>query len=80
MNTLSTPNLAAGSTTEPAHPMDRLLKSFAVNEMGPQRKKMVVRHLENCEECRTTVARHRELARRYRDLERSAIRAYSPAS
>ena len=66
--------------TEAGHPADRLLKSFAANEMGPQRKKMVVRHLENCVECRSTVARHHELARRYRDLERSAIRAFSVSS
>jgi len=63
-------------STESAHPTDRLLRSFAANEVGPQRKKTVVRHLETCEECRSEIARHRELARRYRDLERSAIRAF----
>ncbi len=61
---------------ESVHPTDRLLKSFAANGMGAQRKKMMVRHLENCMECRSTVARHRALSRIYRDLEHSAIRAF----
>jgi anti-sigma factor RsiW len=44
--------------------------------MGPQRKKKVTRHVEDCAGCRAKVARHHEIARRYRDFERQAIAAY----
>ena len=48
-------------------------RPFASNEMGPRAKRGVVAHLEGCAECRKIVARHREIARRFRDLERKAI-------
>jgi hypothetical protein len=41
--------------------------------MGPQRKKKIALHLETCGGCREKVARHRELARRYREFERQSI-------
>jgi len=60
-------------TAEQCHPTERSLGRFVANELGPQRKKTVVRHLESCAECRKTVARLHEVARRFRDLERRAI-------
>jgi anti-sigma factor RsiW len=57
-------------------PDERWLARFASNEMGPQRKKKVTRHMESCAACRGKVARHHEMARRYRDFERQAISAY----
>jgi len=60
-------------TTETAHPTERSLSRYAAGEMGPQRKKIVARHLENCADCRKTVAHLHEIARRFRDLERRAI-------
>jgi predicted anti-sigma-YlaC factor YlaD len=57
----------------PAHPTELWLARFASNEVGIQRRKEVSLHLETCQDCRKIVSRHRELARRYRDLERRAI-------
>jgi len=55
------------------HPTERSLARFAANDMGPQRKKVIVRHLETCQDCRKAVTRFHDIARRYRDLERRAI-------
>lgn len=55
------------------HPTELSLARFALNEMGVKTRKKLATHLESCPECRKTVARHHELARRYRDLERRAI-------
>jgi hypothetical protein len=41
--------------------------------MGPQRKRVVVRHLEICADCRKIVAQHRTISRTFRDWERIAI-------
>jgi hypothetical protein len=56
-----------------AHPTELWLARFASNDVGSKRKKTVALHLETCADCRQVVSRHRELARRYRDLERRAI-------
>ena len=69
----TTPGLVLSDVTETPHPTERSLGRYAVNEMGPQRKKIVVRHLETCADCRKTVARLVEISRRFRDLERRAI-------
>jgi hypothetical protein len=58
---------------EPCHPTERALSRFAANEMGTQRKRSMVQHLETCQDCQRTVTRLHEIARRYRDLERRAI-------
>jgi hypothetical protein len=55
------------------HPTERALRRFVSNEMGQQRKTLTVRHLENCVECQTSVARFREIERRFRDFERQGI-------
>jgi len=55
------------------HPDDRQLGRFASNEVGTQRKKVLARHLESCEECRSKVSRFRAVARRFRDIEHQAI-------
>jgi anti-sigma factor ChrR (cupin superfamily) len=55
------------------HPADRALGRYACNEMGARRKKVVVRHLEGCEQCRKAVARIHTLTRTFRDWEKSAI-------
>jgi len=57
-------------------PSDLWLARLASNDVGPQRKKKLARHLENCPACRAKVARHHEMARRYRDFERQAIAAF----
>lgn len=44
--------------------------------MGPRPKKKVVLHLETCADCRKTVERFHDIARRYRELERRAIARY----
>jgi anti-sigma factor ChrR (cupin superfamily) len=56
-----------------SHPTERVLARFASNEMGPQRKKLIARHLETCPDCRKAVTRFHDIGRRYRDLERRAI-------
>ena len=55
------------------HPTERTLSRYAAHEIGPQRKKKVAKHLEQCEECRAAVDKFRGLNRRFRDLERVAI-------
>jgi hypothetical protein len=57
----------------PSHPTELWLARFASNDIGLKNRKMVALHLETCADCRKTVSRHRELARRYRDFERRAI-------
>jgi len=57
----------------PAHPPERALNCYVSNEMGPRRKKVVVEHLETCEDCRKSVARLHAIARTFRDWERSGI-------
>ena len=63
----------SSSTSGTSHPTERVLARFASNEMGPQRKKLIARHLETCPDCRKAVTRFHDIARRYRDLERRAI-------
>jgi hypothetical protein len=63
MNTTETPN----------HPPELWLYRFASNDVGARRKKTIALHLEACAECRQRVGRHRELGRRFRDMERIAI-------
>jgi len=58
------------------HPTERTLWRYAANETGPQRKKKVAKHLEQCEECRTAVEKFRGANRRFRELERTAIAAF----
>jgi hypothetical protein len=65
--------LDACEANEVAHPADRALGRYASNEMGARRKKVVVRHLETCEQCRTAVTRIHTLTRTFRDWEKSAI-------
>jgi hypothetical protein len=55
------------------HPADRVLSRFVSNEMGLRRKKVVVKHLEACQDCRKSVARLNAIARTFRDWERSSI-------
>ena len=62
-----------GCDAPQSHPTELWLARFASNDVGSKRKKSVALHLETCAECRKIVARHRELARRYRDFERRAI-------
>jgi anti-sigma factor RsiW len=57
-------------------PTDLWLARFASNDAGPQRKRKMTRHVENCAACRAKVARHHEMSRRYREFERQAIAAY----
>jgi anti-sigma factor RsiW len=56
-----------------AHPPERALNRYVSNEMGARRKKIVVRHLEACEDCRKSVAKLHAIARTFRDWERSGI-------
>ena len=56
-------------------PAERWLARFASNNMGPQRRRKLARHLETCADCRKKVSGHREIARRYRDMERLVIAA-----
>jgi len=71
-------------TPEFQHPPERAINRYVSNEMGPVRKRKLNSHLEQCAECRARVAKIRELARRFRDLERAALanaaQAYSIAS
>jgi hypothetical protein len=55
------------------HPTQRSLSRYASNEMGSRRKKVVLQHLDICEDCRKNVVRYHALARTFRDWERSAI-------
>jgi hypothetical protein len=55
------------------HPPERALRRYVSNEMGARRKKVVVQHLEACEQCRKAVARLNAIARTFRDWERSGI-------
>jgi len=55
------------------HPSEHALERYAINEMGLQSRKRLKSHLEGCIDCRNSVAKSREVARRYRDLERVAI-------
>ena len=55
------------------HPADRVLNRFVSNDMGLRRKKLVVKHLEACPDCRKSVARLHAIARTFRDWERSSI-------
>lgn len=55
------------------HPAERALQRYASNETGPQGKKKVAKHLEECAECRTLVNRFRDFHRRLREFERVAI-------
>ncbi len=55
------------------HPGQRALNRYISNEMGVQRKKAVVHHLEACEDCRKSVAKLRAIARTFRDWERTGI-------
>ena len=64
-------------TVPACHPTERALQRYASNETGPQRKKKVVKHLEDCPECRGAITRLRELARRFRDFERCAIASFA---
>jgi len=69
------PNITSISSPqrEGWHPAERLLARYATNDMGARAKKPITRHLESCEECRRTITRQREIARRFRDFERCAI-------
>jgi anti-sigma factor RsiW len=55
------------------HPTERTLRQYVSNELGSRRKQIVVEHLEACHECRKAVTDFREVARRFRDLEKVAI-------
>jgi hypothetical protein len=46
------PNL---KTLVKGHPRERLLKQYASNELGQQRKKTVARHVEAWRECRNEI-------------------------
>jgi hypothetical protein len=61
------------STISDAHPSERVLGRYVANEVGQQRKRGLLLHLESCTECRTEVNRLREISRRFRDFERRAI-------
>jgi anti-sigma factor ChrR (cupin superfamily) len=69
----TTATTVLGQSTVADHPSERLLAGFAGNEMGPQRKKVVARHLEICADCRKVVARHHAISSTFRDWERLAI-------
>jgi|SRR5581483_5834297 len=56
-----------------SHPTDRCLSRFVSGEIGPRRKKMITRHIENCSACGQEAARLRQIRRTFRDLERTAI-------
>jgi hypothetical protein len=55
------------------HPTERALQRYAANETGPQARKIITKHLEQCVECRRVASKCRDLLRRWRDLERVAI-------
>jgi predicted anti-sigma-YlaC factor YlaD len=55
------------------HPTERALQRYVSNETGPQRKKKIAKHLEECTECRTLIGRFRDFYRRLREFERVAI-------
>jgi hypothetical protein len=60
------------------HPAERTLSRYVSNEMGTRRKRLVVRHLEACQNCQKSVARLRVLSRTFRDWERTAIMQAAP--
>jgi|HubBroStandDraft_6_1064221.scaffolds.fasta_scaffold3471317_1 anti-sigma factor RsiW len=55
------------------HPTERALQRYAANETGPQAKRIVTKHLEQCAECRSVVSKFRNLNRTFREFERVAI-------
>lgn len=67
------------SPIDASHPTERTLGRLASNELGPRNRKKTAEHLEACMQCRERVSRLRELARRFRDLERTGIAAYGHA-
>ncbi len=58
------------------HPTERALQRYASNECGPQRRKKVAKHLEECSDCRASVIRLHDVARRFRDFEGAAIASF----
>ena len=56
-----------------SHPTERSLRRFAANETGGRLTRIVASHVENCAVCRQIVIRAREINRRFRDFERTAI-------
>jgi len=64
-------------TSSPAcHPTQRALQRYASNECGPQRKKKMPEHLEECPDCRATVIKLHDVSRRFRDFEGAAIASF----
>ena len=62
-----------------AHPTDRLLRNFVANELGARPKRVVSRHLEDCDDCRSMVSNLRAASRRLRDFERLALATAQPS-
>jgi hypothetical protein len=61
------------------HPGVRALTRYATNQMGPQAKKKMLKHLTGCRECQSAVTDYRTVDRRFRKLERDAIAAFGTA-
>jgi len=58
---------------ETTHPSERSLGRFISNEMGARGRKAMKLHIDACPACRHRTTHLREMARRFRDLERTAI-------
>ena len=61
------------------HPGVRTLTRYATDQMGPQAKKKMMKHLKGCRECQSAVTDYRTVDRRFRKLERDAIAAFGTA-
>lgn len=62
----------------PVHPTNQILNRYVLNELGPRRRQSVIKHLEACRDCRDAVAELKGAARRWRDLERTALAQIGP--
>ena len=66
--------LTFASQAVTSHPKELVLKRYAANETGKRGRKEVANHLEVCSDCRAAVLKFRTIARRFRDLERVALK------
>ena len=67
------------NSIELIHPTERSLGRFVSNEMGPRGRKSIKVHLDGCPACRDRTMQLRDIARRFRDLEKTAL-AYAAYS
>jgi hypothetical protein len=70
-------NAPAITSTYADHPTERTLRRLAANEVGQQRKRKLAVHLDDCCECRLSVAKFREVSRRFRDLEKIGLSQFA---